>query len=124
MIPMKIDSFSFGSIAVDGRKYKCDVLIHADGSTEKRKGGLLMFGSHRITKENVERLIHGKTKPDLIIIGLGTASAARVDEDAKKLALDQKIDLIELPSKEAVEKLNKEWESKDRKVAALIHVTC
>ncbi len=121
---MKVDSFSFGTITIDGKKYKCDVLIHTDGTTENRKGGLLMFGSHRITKENIERLTCGGDKPDLIIVGLGTASAAHVDEDAKKWAQDQGIELVELSSDEAVAKLNSAWDSKEKKVAALIHVTC
>lgn len=123
-MPMKVDSFSFGSITIDRKKYNCDVLIHTNGTIEKRKGGLLMFGSHRITRENIERLTQRGDKPDLIITGLGTANAAHVDEDAKKWAQDQGIELVELSSDEAVARLNSAWESKEKKVAALIHVTC
>jgi hypothetical protein len=36
----KIDEFTFGSIVVEGKKYRRDVLIFADGTVKKRKGGL------------------------------------------------------------------------------------
>lgn len=36
----KIDELTFGSIVVEGKKYRRDVLIFADGTVKKRKGGL------------------------------------------------------------------------------------
>lgn len=35
----KIDELTFGSIVVEGKKYRRDVLIFADGTVKKRKGG-------------------------------------------------------------------------------------
>jgi len=121
---MKIDSFRFGSISIDGRKYKCDVLIHADGSVEKRKGGLLMFGSHHIGKENFERLCEVAGKPDLIVVGLGTDSVARIEKDAEDFARVSGIQIEALPSADAVSRLNMLFEEGKMKVAGLIHVTC
>ena len=40
----KIDSFSFGSIVVEGRKYARDLLFLPDGSVKKRIGGILKRG--------------------------------------------------------------------------------
>ena len=37
----KIDELSFGSIVIEGRKYRRDVLIFADGTVKKRRGGFL-----------------------------------------------------------------------------------
>jgi hypothetical protein len=42
----KIDELSFGSIIVEGRKYRRDILIFADGTVKRRKDGFLMFGTH------------------------------------------------------------------------------
>jgi len=50
----KIDKFSFGSIAIDGKKYSRDVLLFANGMVKKRKGGFLMFGSHGIKKKKLK----------------------------------------------------------------------
>ena len=52
----RIDEFSFGSIVIDGKKHRKDVLIFTDGTVKKRKGGFLMFGSHNIKKEEIEEL--------------------------------------------------------------------
>ena len=35
----KIDELAFGSIIVEGKKYRRDVLIFAHGTVKKRKGG-------------------------------------------------------------------------------------
>lgn len=39
----KIDEVSFGSIVIEGRKYRRDVLIFADDTVKKRKGGFLAY---------------------------------------------------------------------------------
>lgn len=52
----KIDKLSFGSIVINGKKYGRDVLVLADDTVKKRKGGFLMFGSHNIRKEEIEEL--------------------------------------------------------------------
>ncbi len=36
----KIDELAFGSIVIEGKKYRRDVLIFADGMVKKRKTGL------------------------------------------------------------------------------------
>jgi hypothetical protein len=36
----KIDELIFGSIVVEGKKYRRDVLIFTDGTVKKRKAGL------------------------------------------------------------------------------------
>lgn len=43
---VKIDELAFGSMIVEGKRYRRDVLIFTDGTVKKRKGGFLMFGSH------------------------------------------------------------------------------
>jgi len=36
----KIDELTFGSIVVEGKKYRRDVLLFADGTVKRRKAGL------------------------------------------------------------------------------------
>ena len=47
---VKVDSLSFGSITVGGRKYRRDVILLPDGTVKQRKGGFWIFGSHKINK--------------------------------------------------------------------------
>jgi hypothetical protein len=121
---MRIDAFRFGSIEIDGKKYSKDVLIDSEGGIRKRKGGFLKFGSHNISKDEVEDLAGSKEKPDLLIVGLGTSSAAELDPTAETWAGEVGIELVAIPSSEAVERFNKEQEKGDKKTAALIHITC
>ena len=36
----KIDELTFGSMIVEGKRYRWDVLIFADGTVKRRKAGL------------------------------------------------------------------------------------
>jgi hypothetical protein len=121
---MKINAFKFGSIEIDGKRYAKDVLIDCGGGIRKRKGGFLKFGSHNIGKKEIEDLASMEGKPDLIVVGLGTSSAAELDPEANTWASEAGIELVAAPSTEAVEKFNQEQEKGGRKVAALIHITC
>jgi hypothetical protein len=116
----KIDELAFGSIVVEDKKYRRDVLIFADSTVKKRKGGFLMFGSQKITKQELEELSQGQ--PEIIIVGTGTNGAAYVAPEAESWAQGKNLSLLVQPSYDAVAKVNELAEQK--KVAALIHITC
>ena len=117
----KIDSFSFGSIVVDGKKYRKDLIFLPDGTVKKRHGGFWMFGDHDIKKEEIEEL--HKAGAELTIVGIGTSSKACVSDEAKSYTQEANLELSILPSRDAVEKWN-QLLSQGKKVAALIHITC
>jgi hypothetical protein len=117
----KIDELILGSIVVEGKKYRRDVLIFADGTVKKRKGGFLMFGSHRIKKQELEELSQGQ--PEVIIVGTGTNGAAHMAPEAERWAKGKNLSLLAQPSYGAVARLNELAEQK-KKVAALTHITC
>ena len=118
---VKIDELTFGSIVVDGKKYRRDILILADGTVKKRKGGFLMFGRHEIKKRELEELSQGQ--PETIIVDTGTSGAAHVAREAESWAKGENLSLMVQPSNDAVAKVNELAEQK-KKVAALIHITC
>jgi len=117
----KIDELTFGSIIVEGKKYRRDVLIFADGTIKKRKGGFLMFGSHKIKKQELEEL--SQSQPETIIVGTGTNGAAHIAPEAESWAKGKNPSLLVQPSYDAVARLNELAEQR-KKVAALIHITC
>jgi hypothetical protein len=117
----KIDEITFGSIVIEGKKYRRDVLIFADGTVKKREGGFLMFGSHKIKKQELEELSQGQ--PETIIVGTGTNSAAHIAPEAESWAKGKNLSLLIQPSYDAVAKVNELAEQR-KKVAALIHITC
>ena len=118
---LKVDSFKFGAIVIDGKKYGRDVVLFPDGTVHERKHGFLRFGSHNIKKEEVNDLI--EVSPDTVIIGIGVWSRAKLASDAELALKEAKVELIALPSKEAVQRLN-ELSGEGKRVAALIHITC
>ena len=117
----KIDMLSFGSIVIDGKKYRRDVLIFADGTVKQRKGGFLMFGSHKIKRKELEELT--LDKPEAIVIGTGTDGVANLADDVESWVKEGKIKLLVQPSYDAVNKLHSLIEQ-GKKAAALIHITC
>ena len=117
----KIEKSSFSSIVIEGKKYRRDVLILADGTAKKRKGGFLMFGSHKIKKEEIEELMQGQ--PETIIVGTGTDSVADIAPNVESWAEGKNLNLLVQPSYNAIAKLNELTEQK-KKVAALFHITC
>jgi hypothetical protein len=116
----KIDGLTFGSIVVEGKKYHRDVLIFANGTVKKRKGGFLMFGSHKIKKQELEELSQGQ--PETIIVGTGTNGAAHITPEAESWAKGKNLSLLIQLSHDAIAVVNELGEQK--KVAALIHITC
>ena len=117
----KNDSFSFGSIVVDGRKYRKDLILLPDGTVKQRPGGFWMFGDHNIKKEEIEEL--QKAGAESAIVGIGTSSKASVSDETKQYTQEANLELSILPSRDAVEKWN-QLLSQGKKVAALIHITC
>jgi len=117
----KITSFNFGFIVVDGKQHICDIVILPDGTVKEREPGRGRLGSHKITVEEIEHL--QTAQPDIILIGTGTNSMAKLTEDAKILRQQPDSNLEVLPSPQAVEKFN-QLISDGKRVAALFHITC
>jgi len=116
-----VDSFKFGSIVLDGKKYARDVFLFPDGSIKKRKGGFWKFGSHDIKKNEIEELTG--TKPEVLIIGTGTDSVAKLTDDAEAYLKGAEVEAVIVSSWEAVEKLN-HLAAEGKRAAALVHITC
>jgi len=117
----KVNSFKFGSIILDGKKYSRDVFLYPDGSIRKRKGGFWKFGSHAIKREEIEELV--KSTPDVLIVGTGTDGKATLNTDADAFLKGSGVESVVVPSQEAVDKYN-ELSAQDKHPAALIHITC
>ena len=110
----KINSFRFGSLIIDRKKYENDMIIYWDGEMNPRES------SHTFSKsELIDLLLKG---PETIIVGTGTAGLVKIEKDAENFAKLKNIELIVKKTPEAIEEFNRL--SKDKKVIAVIHVTC
>lgn len=110
----KINSFTFGSITIDGVAYNHDIYILPSGKVEERSYG------HTFTKEQVEHVL--KENPEVIVTGKGTSGCANLSADAKVLLEKKGIEVIEANTPDIKDKFNELNQMK--KAAAIIHVTC
>ena len=117
----EVNSFKFGSIVLDGKKYSRDVFLYPDGGVRKRKGGFWKFGSHTIKREEIEELV--KAAPDVLIVGTGTDGIAKLNPDTDAFLKDSGVESVVVTSQEAVDRFN-ELSAQGKRPAALIHITC
>lgn len=110
-----IDLYEFGRIVIDGKEYTKDVII-VEGEVHPnwfRKEG------HFLQKMDLGPILEAKIHT--LIIGTGHDGVMRVGGDVKEYCRMNNINLIELRSREAVDKCN---EIMGNGVAAGIHLTC
>jgi hypothetical protein len=117
-VAMRFESFSFGSIRIDGTTYEHDVLIDG-GRVRKRK--------KRESKKYREQFGHTPVSLDeeipwkcrRLVVGTGTGALPVMDE-VKREAKRRKIELLIVPTARAMELLRQE----DEATNAILHVTC
>ena len=111
-----IDSYSFGSIVVNGQRYSTDLKIISGEVVPDwwRKDG------HSICEADVADVI--AAKPDVFILGTGAYGILKVPKAFKNLMESQGIELIAQPTDKAVKAYNELCTSKN--VAAGFHLTC
>ena len=114
-------STGFGWVVIDGSKYEHDVVILTDGSVTKRRKDLSRdkkskYGHTPLTRKELLPLL--EHNPDLIVIGTGQSGAMPITPKAEAL-LNEHACFIG-PTPDAIEWIEKD----DRKLIALLHVTC
>ena len=112
---MKIDGTSFGSIIIDGEQISHDIWIFNDESIERRNR------NHHFSLDELKILLRGS--PKIIVVGTGQSGVVKTDPEAKAYAEEQMIEIICLPTPEAIKRYNKLKKAK-KKIAAAFHVTC
>lgn len=117
---MNFEGFSFGSIRIDGVTYEHDVLIE-HGKVRKRnkkpsKEFRDTFGHTPLSsKEEIP------WKCQRLVVGSGANGALPVTGDLKHEAKRRKVELVILPTAQAIEVLKKEDLGTTN---AILHVTC
>ncbi len=116
---MRFESFSFGSIQIDGVIYEHDLVIDRGEIRKRRK---------RASKEY--RAAYGHTplsiKEDIpwhcrrLVVGTGAQGALPVMDEVLQEAKRRKVELLSLPTAEAIAVLN----GGGKATNAILHVTC
>jgi hypothetical protein len=113
---MHIDSYEFGSIVIDGRTYRRDLLIwpgHLKADWWRLEGHLLQLA------DVAEALA---TEPQILVVGTGAYGNMAVDQELVSYLNGNGIELVARPTLEACGSIN-ELAGK-RRLAAALHLTC
>ncbi len=116
---MDFDKFTFGAIKIDGVTYEHDVVIDRGKIRKRKKKPSKKFREEfGHTPVSVEERIPWKCQR--LVIGTGRYGSLPVMDEVKLEAHRQKIDLLILPTDEAIQTLAK----KPYDTNAILHVTC
>lgn len=114
---MRIDSYSFGHIEINGQAYTSDVVIFEDrvDSSWRRKEG------HSLYPEDITAIL--KAKPDVLIIGTGYFGMMTVPKKTLDHIVSSGIEVKVIRTAKAVELYNSLKDKKTTVIAAF-HITC
>lgn len=116
---MQIEKFSFGEITIDGVTYEHDVIIdHGKIRKRNKKPSKKLQDTFGHTPLSAAEEIPWKCRR--LVIGTGAYGNLPVMDDVKVEAQRREIDLLILPTAEAIKALEKST----RRTNAILHVTC
>lgn len=114
---MHIDSYSFGSITVDGKVYEADLIIFPDRIKTnwwRRKG-------HSLAREDLDEVI--VYKPEVLVVGRGASGCMDIPASTRRLLEEERIELIDRNTDEACQLFNEQIK-KAKRAAGAFHLTC
>ena len=116
---MRFEQFSFGSIEIDSVIYEHDVVIdRGEVRKRKKKPSKKFRDTYGHTPLSMEEQIPWKCQR--LVVGTGAYGGLPVMEEVQREAKRRKIELLILPTTQAIETLKQEPDETN----AILHVTC
>jgi hypothetical protein len=116
---MRLDHFSFGTIRIDGCTREHDIVIGRGEVRKRKKGPSKPFGdAFGHTPVSMKEKIPWKCRQ--LVIGTGAYGQLPVMEEVKREAERRKVELVVLPTSQAIHGLNTHPDATN----AILHVTC
>ena len=112
----RIESYCFGEIVIDGRRYSNDVIVYpdrVDGQWWREEG-------HSLSPSDVWEVL--QTPPEVLVIGQGSPGRMDVPAETLRKLRESGMEVIVEPTERACKTYNR-LRGKRRVVAAL-HLTC
>ena len=111
-----IDSYDFGRIVINGKRYNSDLIVFPD----KVREGWWRKEGHRLHVEDLKDVL--EAKPEMLVVGTGHSGLMTVPPETRKHVESEGIELIAQKTTEACKTFNRLVKS--RKVVAALHLTC
>jgi len=116
---MRFTGYSFGSIRVDGVTYEHDLILDRGKVRKRNKAASRKFrGAHGHTPLSVAKDIPWRCRR--LVVGTGADGALPVMQQVRDEARRRKVDLVVLPTAEAIGALTKAPADTN----AILHLTC
>jgi len=116
---MRFTGYSFGSIRIDGVTYDHDLIIDRGKIRKRKKAASRKFrGEYGHTPLSVAEDIPWRCRR--LVIGTGAGGALPVMQQVSDEARRRKIDLVVLPTADAIDALTKATADTN----AILHLTC
>jgi len=116
---MRVTDYSFGSIRVDGVTYDHDLVIDRGKIRKRKKAASRKFrGGYGHTPLSTAEDIPWRCRR--LVVGTGAGGALPVMQEVRDEARRRKIDLVVLPTAEAIGALAKTASDTN----AILHLTC
>jgi hypothetical protein len=116
---VRFEHFAFGVIEVDGVTYEHDLVVdRGEIHRRKKKASKKFRETFGHTPLSVEENIPWNCM--CLVIGTGAYGRLPVMDDVKRQAKDRQVELVVLPTAEAIKVLRKH----PKKTNAVLHVTC
>jgi hypothetical protein len=116
---VRFSGYSFGSVRVDGVTYDHDLIIDRGKIRKRKKGASRPFrGAYGHTPLSAAEDIPWRCRR--LVVGTGADGALPVMEEVREQARRRKVDLVIVPTTEAISVLAKTGKDTN----AILHLTC
>jgi len=114
---VKIDSYHFGEMVIEGKRYTADVIIFP----ERVQAHWWRAEGHELAPGDLDTVI--EAKPEVLVVGTGNPGYMRVLPETETYLHQQGIRLLAEPTAQAWQTYNR-LASGTTKVVASFHLTC
>ena len=113
-----IESYDFGEIMINGRRYFNDLIVFPD----RVLTGWWRKEGHKLCVDDLKEVI--RERPEVLIVGTGYAGLMKVPDEVKERLKSLGIKVIVEPTREACRTYNAMMKSEGKRVIAALHLTC
>lgn len=117
MIKLKVESYSFGRMIIDGQNYRNDLMICGD----EIKSNWVRKEGHLLKSDDLGWIV--EKEPDLLIVGKGSSGRMKIEERTRSRLKERGIEVWSDKTDEAVDYFNSKQDGGEL-VSAAYHLTC